>query len=178
MAINIFGGRPTACVAKVTATFASMGLDNTNTAIVYEVGSPLRSWKPDRVINGITGIVAGKGYYFVAIDDMDLETYFAAPIGDEITSELLALIEQLVPLEAPANAPSIEIPAGTLVTGFLVKAPTAVVINIGTTLGGSELVEPTEVDGWAVLRIDTYFEAATIVYFTGFMGDTIFTILK
>jgi hypothetical protein len=80
MANNILAG-PNSCTAKQTKTFAELGFNNTNTAIVYEVGGTLRSWVPGRVINAITGITANKGYYIIAKVDQDMSDYFTPPIG-------------------------------------------------------------------------------------------------
>jgi hypothetical protein len=77
---NVIGGKPNVLVAKATATFEEMGIDENNTAIIYLVDNPLKSYLPGRLINGITGIETGKGYYFVALEDIDLNDYFIPPI--------------------------------------------------------------------------------------------------
>lgn len=73
--VNLKANIPAAVVAKTTATFAFAGINSTNTHIIYEVGDPLKSYVPGRLINGITGFEAGKGYYFIAKTDLDLTGY-------------------------------------------------------------------------------------------------------
>ena len=80
MANNLFADVPAACVALQTIDFAGAGFDETNTRIIYEVGSPLKSWVPGRSINAVTGFTSDKGYYIVPKADMDMETYLAPPI--------------------------------------------------------------------------------------------------
>lgn len=66
-------------IARETKTFVNAGLNAQNTRVVYEVGSRLRSWKPDRQINPITQFEAGKAYYIVPKNDMDLTQLTAPP---------------------------------------------------------------------------------------------------
>lgn len=80
MANNIKGNAPNAIVAKATVSFVDAGINGTNTEIVYLVDDPLKSFVPGRAINGISGFVAGKGYYMVAKVDMDLEAFVVPPI--------------------------------------------------------------------------------------------------
>lgn len=84
MANNIKGNAPNAIVAHTTASFTAAGITSVNTEIIYLVDDPLKSYVPGRAINGISGFVAGKGYYMVAKVDMDLEAYVVPPI-DGIT---------------------------------------------------------------------------------------------
>lgn len=84
MATNVFGtlaGQPNAVVSLVSASFLDMGLNSDNTLIIYIIDDPLKSWKPNRAINGITGIVPQKGYYLIAKEDMDLTAYFVPPVS-------------------------------------------------------------------------------------------------
>lgn len=76
---NLFANVPAACVAKQTLDFATAGLDVDNTRIIYEVGSPLRSWVPGRAINAITGFTENKGYYVIPKLDMDKSDVLAPP---------------------------------------------------------------------------------------------------
>ncbi len=81
MANNIFVG-PNSCVSKVTQPFSSIAGINANTIeIIYEVGAVLKSFVPGRTINGITGVVADKGYYVVAKQNVDLTTVFFSARG-------------------------------------------------------------------------------------------------
>lgn len=80
MANNLFADVPAACVAKQTVDFATAGFDSTNTRIIYEVGSPLKSYVPGRAINAVTSFTTGKGYYIVPKLDMDKSSYLAPPL--------------------------------------------------------------------------------------------------
>lgn len=78
--INIIGGRPNAVVAKQTVSFVNAGITALNTAVIFLVDDPLKSYVPGRSINGITGFVKGKGYYIVALQDIDLQSWVLAPL--------------------------------------------------------------------------------------------------
>lgn len=80
MANNLFADVPAAVVAKSTVSFVAAGFTSSNCRIIYEVGSPLKSWVPDRDINAITGFTAGKGYYVVPSADMDMEAILIPPV--------------------------------------------------------------------------------------------------
>jgi hypothetical protein len=80
MANNIKGGAPNAVVATDTVDFITAGITITNTAIIYLVDNPLKSYIPGRSINGITGFETGKGYYMVAKLDVDLSAHLIPPI--------------------------------------------------------------------------------------------------
>lgn len=80
MANNLFADVPAAVVATQTISFASAGFDTTNTRIIYEVGSPLKSYVPGRAINAVTGFTLGNGYYIVPKLDMDKSAYLIPPI--------------------------------------------------------------------------------------------------
>lgn len=69
-------------IAKQTVSFQAAGLDVTNTRVVYEVGSRMRSWKPDRQINAITQFEAGKAYYIIPRQNMAAKTLLMAPPFD------------------------------------------------------------------------------------------------
>lgn len=70
--VNLFADIPGAAVAKQTISFAAAGLSNTNIRIIFEVGSPLKSWVPGRSINSISGFTADKGYYIMPKISFDL----------------------------------------------------------------------------------------------------------
>jgi hypothetical protein len=80
MANNLFADVPAAAVARQNVDFSAAGFDTSNTRIIYEVGSPLKSWVPGRAINSISGFTLGKGYYIVPKVDMDKTTYLIPPI--------------------------------------------------------------------------------------------------
>lgn len=91
---NIFAGGFFACVAKVTISFADAGINALNTTIIYRVSGDLRSYRPDRIINGITGFEAGKGYYIAAKQDMDLTGILIPPLDSENTPNALKMITE------------------------------------------------------------------------------------
>lgn len=78
--INIFSGRPMVGVAKSTISFNDAGITADNMSIIYKVGDPLKSFRPDRAINAITGFEAEAGYYIVSKTDMDLKTILLPPL--------------------------------------------------------------------------------------------------
>lgn len=80
MANNLFADVPAAVVATQTISFASAGFDTSNTRIIYEVGSPLKSYVPGRAINAVTSFTTGNGYYIVPKLDMDKTAYLIPPI--------------------------------------------------------------------------------------------------
>lgn len=70
------------------------------------------------------------------------------------------------------------VPAGTVIEKFIVLAPTAINLNIGTAEGGNDLV-----DDWGVVGMDVYvkdkaFVNQTTIYFTGTSGDTVIKIVR
>src|SRR3954470_22302036 len=81
MANNIFGERPNVVVAKQTISFASAGFTESNLRIIYLVGDVMQSYDPSRVINGISGFEAGKGYYVIPKIDMDITTIAVPPVS-------------------------------------------------------------------------------------------------
>jgi hypothetical protein len=80
MANNLFTG-PNAVVAKNTVDFVSAGITALNTAKIFLVDATLKSYVPGRSINGISGFVAGKGYYIQALTDMDLSANVVPPLS-------------------------------------------------------------------------------------------------
>lgn len=87
MANNIFGERPNVVVAKQTISFASAGFTESNLRIIYLVGDAMQSFDPSRLINGISGFEAGKGYYIIPKIDMDITAIAVPPIGGYIEPE-------------------------------------------------------------------------------------------
>ena len=80
MANNLFANVPASCVARTNTTFVEAGFTGSNVAIIYQVGSPLKSYVPGRGINPVTSLTAGKGYYIIPKQDMDMEAYLIPPI--------------------------------------------------------------------------------------------------
>lgn len=83
MANNLFADIPAACIALPAADgvdFVTAGFDTTNTRVIYEVGSPMKSWKPERSINSVVAFTGGKGYYIVPKANMDKTAYMAPPL--------------------------------------------------------------------------------------------------
>lgn len=74
---NLFANTPFSGTAKKTALFADIpAISGSSISIIFNVGSPLKSYVPGRAINGITGFEAGKGYYIMPKTDTDLTDYF------------------------------------------------------------------------------------------------------
>jgi hypothetical protein len=88
MAVNIIGGQPNVATAIQTIPFNELGINSTNTAIIYVIGSALKSYMPGRGINGITGFEIGKGYYIIAKQDIDLESVLVPPIPETAAATL------------------------------------------------------------------------------------------
>jgi hypothetical protein len=88
MAVNIIGGQPNVATALQTIAFNELGITTANTAIIYLIGAALKSYMPGRSINGITGFEAGKGYYYVAKQDIDLETVLIPPVPESAEATL------------------------------------------------------------------------------------------
>lgn len=78
---NLFADIPAVVVAKQTIDFQNCGLDASNIRMIYEVGSPLKSWAPGRAINSIAGFTQGKGYYIIAKTDVDKRDILVPPLG-------------------------------------------------------------------------------------------------
>lgn len=68
-------------IARQTISFTNAGLDATNTRVVYEVGSRMRSWKPERPINSITQFEAGKAYYIIPKQTINKTQLLAPPFN-------------------------------------------------------------------------------------------------
>lgn len=103
---NIIAGGFFACVAKATISFVDAGITALNTTIIYRVSGDIKSYRPDRIINGITGFEQGKGYYISAKQDMDLSNILTPPLSEngEITNTLIMITEFRVGDEgAPAG---------------------------------------------------------------------------
>lgn len=90
MAVNVKGGQPNVVVAKVSASFISIGLDASKVSNIFLVDYALKSFNPNRTLNPITMFEQGKGYYINALEDMDLELYVGPPFpvnANAITTE-------------------------------------------------------------------------------------------
>lgn len=87
MANNVTIG-PNILVCRTAETFINAGFTSDNMEIIYKVGSPLTSWKPTRVINGVIGFEAGHGYYLVAKAAMDLTAFTIPPTDAPVITQL------------------------------------------------------------------------------------------
>jgi hypothetical protein len=111
MANNLFANVPAACVAKSTISFATAGITALNTLIIFEVGSPLKSYVPGRTINSVTGFTADKGYYIVPAADMDLSAILAPPLvtggggGGGYSAEASVYIDAMTAAGTPLSTP-------------------------------------------------------------------------
>lgn len=62
---------PVSAIGLLPVTFQQAGMDISTIYVIYEIGNPMRSYKPGRAINSIVSIVPGKGYYLIAKVDID-----------------------------------------------------------------------------------------------------------
>jgi hypothetical protein len=76
---NILANIPAVAVAKQTISFADAGLNAGNMEIIFEVGAPLLSWRPNRTLNGVSGFTYDKGYYIVPKSDLNLSAILGPP---------------------------------------------------------------------------------------------------
>lgn len=77
---NIVANTANILVAKSTVDFVTAGITDSNTHIIFKVDGDLQSYVPGRLINGITGFEADKGYYIVSKSNLNLSTILAPPL--------------------------------------------------------------------------------------------------
>lgn len=77
---NLIANIPAVMVARQSITFEAAGVTALNIHIIYQVGSPLKSYVPGRAINSISGFQSGKGYYIIPKQNMDLSAILIPPI--------------------------------------------------------------------------------------------------
>jgi hypothetical protein len=93
MATNIFGnpgGRANVAIAKVSEDLGEMGFNDGNVLVIYEINNQsnnTKSWRPERDLNSFNSTTAGRGYYIIALQDLDLTEYFFPPVPSAPTSE-------------------------------------------------------------------------------------------
>jgi len=80
MANNVIGGQNNVIIAVQSGLFTDIGLNTSNTGLVYEVGVVYKSWTPGLPFNPINSFSIGKGYLINAKLDMDLTAWFAPPV--------------------------------------------------------------------------------------------------
>lgn len=121
-----------AIVAKATATFATAGINTSNTEIIFKVDQGLSSFVPGRAINGISGFESNKGYYMVAKTAFDLEAYVVPPI-----SSIPQLAQPGSFAATPASSSQINLSWGavTNATGYVVDRATNSGFTTGVSLG-------------------------------------------
>jgi hypothetical protein len=77
MPSNLLANTPFSGTASENALFSDIPeITTASIAIIFRVGSPLKSFVPGRAINSITGFEKGAGYYIVPKQDTDLNRYF------------------------------------------------------------------------------------------------------
>ncbi len=126
MANNIFTGKTNAFVARQTATFAAAGFDASNTSIIYLVDNPLKSWKPGRTINSLTGFEVGKGYIIEALASADKSVYLIPPF-----TQSLAAPASFTAVPANTTTNNLTWASDGLGTGFVIEFS----LDSGTTWG-------------------------------------------
>lgn len=136
MANNLFTG-PNAAVAKTDISFVSAGFTTSNCTIIYEVGSPNKSWKPDRGINPISAFTTAKGYYIVMKQAFDAEAILIPPIpeggGGTTPTPAFYNIDSAANFISLANPTAFQFGLTTpFVVGFWYRQPTeAGVLRLG-----------------------------------------------
>lgn len=74
---NLLANIPFSGTASKSKDFADIpAITGASIGIIFNVGSPLKSYVPGRAINAISGFEKGKGYYIMPKQDLDLTTYF------------------------------------------------------------------------------------------------------
>jgi hypothetical protein len=74
---NLTANVPFSGTAGVAANFSDIAaITPYSIAIIFKVGSPLKSYVPGRAINGITAFEKGAGYYIMPLQSLDLTNYF------------------------------------------------------------------------------------------------------
>lgn len=77
---NIVANTANILVAKSTVDFVTAGITGSNTHIIFKVDGDLQSYVPGRLINGISGFEADKGYYIVSKSNLNLSAILAPPL--------------------------------------------------------------------------------------------------
>lgn len=81
MANNLFAGVPHSGTGLQAKAFSQIPeITSANIAIIFKVGSPLKSYIPGRGINAITGFELEAGYYIIPKVDLDLTAYITPPL--------------------------------------------------------------------------------------------------
>jgi poly(3-hydroxybutyrate) depolymerase len=160
MATNLIGNAPNVAIAKQTVSFASMGLSSENIAIIYEVRNPIYSWRPERQINAITGMVAGRGYWIVPKSDLDLTTYFAPPLPSGGGGNCGPTVNAGADQDLPSNtAQTTLIGTATASNGETVAATRWVLLEFPSIYPAPVFVDPS-----ALNTVVTGLKAGTYVF--------------
>jgi hypothetical protein len=81
MANNLFAGTPHSGTGLQEKAFSLIPeITTASIAIIYKVGSPLRSYVPGRSINAINKFEANGGYYIIPKQNLDLTAYITPPL--------------------------------------------------------------------------------------------------
>lgn len=70
---------PAIVIPKSNISFTDAGVTIDNIRVIYKIGNPIRSYKPERGINSITSFEIGNGYYLVPKAIIDLSPFTAPP---------------------------------------------------------------------------------------------------
>jgi hypothetical protein len=76
-------------VAKADIDFIDAGVTALNTAIIYEVGSPNKSYVPGRLINAVTAFTKDKGYYIVMLAAVDWSAHVVPPVDEPFVATIV-----------------------------------------------------------------------------------------
>jgi hypothetical protein len=73
---------------------------------------------------------------------------------------------------------SYTVDADTLITGFVIYAPTDTSVICGKAPGGNDIFDWTEANPLSIQQVAAYFKGPTTLYFTGLLPNTIITVYK
>lgn len=175
---NITANIPTLVIAKVTATFASLGLDTTKVSIIREAPSvangTFKSFNPiPGYINAITGFTQGKRYILYPKADLELSTIVSPPekepikvgyIGDSTVaawmgaSTLAALLFTEDEIALGYEAENLAVPGDTIAQQRTVWENRSDKTSFGllfVEIGLNEL-DPTEAASVAIARLQAF----------------------
>lgn len=95
MANNIIGGQKNIFFATQTVAFSSIAAITAGSiALITRLNEPLKSFRPGRSINGITGFEEGKQYLIDGITSIDIEAYGYSQTITTVTPAAPSIVEE------------------------------------------------------------------------------------
>lgn len=83
-----------------------------------------------------------------------------------------ALVSGEVATVVVITSASYQVAAGTLVEKISISTPMPITVAVGSTVGGTDIIDYTNIDTSLVESIDKYYIEAGTIYFTGVQGST------